>query len=58
MYFGQTDLSNSVDPDQTPHNAASNQGLRLFSTHSAILKPLTGSKMEDKYKIKSKDVNI
>ena len=45
--FGQTGLSNSVDSDQTPRNAASDQSLLcLPPTHLAILHTFTGSKMD------------
>ena len=37
--------ANSVDPDQTPQNATSDQGLQ-FATHSAFLHTFTGSKMD------------
>ena len=41
--------ANSVDPDQTPHNAASDQGSTLFANHPAVLDASRGSKMGFKF---------
>ena len=54
MYSDKQARANSVDPDQTPQNAASNQGLHClpliqqFYTHSQVLNGL----VEEKYKVK------
>ena len=40
-YFTNSDrqaIANSVDPDQTPQNAASDQGLRLFPLTQQVYK--------------------
>ena len=41
----QTDMFNSVDPDQAPQNAASDQGLHCFSLIHQILDTSTGSQI-------------
>ena len=44
--FGQTAWANSLDPDQTPQNAASDQGLhclpltQLFYIHSKVVRKM------------------
>ena len=62
MYSDRQTLANSVDPDQTPQNATSDQGLHFLPLiqQFAILRKLTGSKMDllKRSIIKSKVVNI
>ena len=36
----------SVDPDQKPQNAASDQGSTLFANHPTILHTVTGNKKD------------
>ena len=56
MYLDRQTLANSVQQAECSIWSES----ILFATHSAILHPLTGSKMdaEEKYKVKSKGVTI
>ena len=49
MYLNRQAWANSVDPDQTLQNAASDQGLHCHP----VLHTFTGSELiEEKYKIK------
>ena len=58
MYLDRQTLTNSIDPGQTPQNAASDQGLHCLQiiqyiyTHSQTL-----SRFVEKYKVKSKGEN-
>ena len=64
MYLDRKSLTNSVGPDQMPQSAASDQGLHCLSliqqfyTHYTNLHTFAGSKIDLKYKVKSKGVNI
>ena len=56
MYSDRQTLANSVDPDQTPQNAASDQGLPIchsFSNFTHSHSQLNGL-VDEKYRVKSK----
>ena len=54
--------ANTVDPDQTPQNAATDQGLHCFATHPTSLHTSTGTKLDSlklyRYSNKLRCVNI
>ena len=50
-YFDRQAWANSVDPDQTPQNAASDQGLRCLSLNQQFLET-SKSNLRDSFKIK------
>ena len=43
--FGQKARANRVDPDETPQNAASHQGLFCLALTQQILDTISGSKL-------------
>ena len=45
MYSDRQAWANSVDPDETPQNAASHQGLHCFPLIQQFLDKISGSKL-------------